>query len=311
MTFIIDSINPREPGGEISLKAKKRWEILRRTDNYHRDWDAAFAKMVNMLKAFVILGHEDYGCEPDREKMEEASAELMKDPQAWKSFLEKRFQRDWPPAKLREEFLYSHYFTESRELADKYGLFIPYYYDDPIWDPFKDRMEDVFKDLLPVRIITQNPTLYEIGPDRKVIANHMPHLRDGRFLTIEVDLYEKLGTLKKLINSQLYFYQNLLKLHKAKKRGPALDFYLDTEKGKVSIYELWDMNKKEGKSAWRITQELYPSITNGKNYQPHNANYDKEARRIWWIIDQAIILADSEIKSFLDPVMGRPNTVGP
>jgi hypothetical protein len=286
-------LNPREPGGEINLKAKRRWEILRRTDNYRRDWDTCFTKMVHRLKTFVILGHEDYGCEPDIEKMNEARAELMKDPPAWEDFLTNKFQRDWDEAKLKEEFLYV---TEGREIAEKYGLITPYHYGDPLWDPFKDPMIDVFKDMLAVRIITQNPTSYKLSQDRKtMIADHTPHLREERFLTIEIDLYEKQGMIRDLIKSQLDYYQNSLKRPKTKERGRALDFYLYTEKGKVSIYELWDMNKKSKKSPWLITKKLYPFKTNGKSYQPNRNNYNKDVRSTWKQIDEAIKTAHSEI----------------
>jgi len=290
---IIGPISPMEPGGELNLKAKRRWESLRRREDYRRDWDAAFTRMVEMLKLSPgPLGAEDLGCEPDLEKIREAIAKLEK-AGAWKNFLEEKFQRDWPPAKLKEEFLYSQYVTEGRELADKYGLTVAYHYDDPLWDPYKKRMKHVFKDMWPIRIITQNPTSYKLSPDRKtVIADHTPQLRDGRFLTVEIDLYEKLGTIKKLINSQLDFYQNILNLPKAKKRDSALDFYLDTENGKVSIYELWDMSKRDGKTAWKITQELNPIATKGKNYQGHN----NEVRSLWKQIDEAIKRAEKEIK---------------
>jgi len=222
----------------------------------------------------------------------------LKDPQTWEDFLTNKFLRDWPEAKLKEEFLYSSHVTEGREIADKYGLITPYHYDDPLWDPFKDPMISVFKDTLAVRIITHNPTSYKLSLDRKtMLADHTPHLRDGRFLTIEIDLYEKQGTIQKLTKSQLDYYQKLLKWPKAKKRDRAIDFYLDTEKGKVSIYELWDMHNKDGKSPWLITQELNPSQTNGKSYQPHKSNYNKDVRNIWKRIDDAIKTADSEISS--------------
>lgn len=287
------------PGKEINLKAKRRWEVLRRTDNYRRDWDNAFAQMVRMLKEFPGIEADDLGCEPEKKKMEKAISELRKDPATWEDFLEKKFQRDWPPGKLKQEFLYSRHVVEGRNLADKYGLITPYHYDDPLWNPLKERMRYVFKDQLPIFIITQNPSSYKIGPNREVIVDHTPHLRDGRFLTIEIDLYEKQGMIQKLIKEQLDFYQNILKRPKLKKRERALDFYLDTEKGKVSIYELWDMNTKDGKSPWQITKELYPSDTKDKSYQLDRKNGDKDVRRIWKQIDEGIKIAHNEINPLL------------
>jgi hypothetical protein len=290
VTSITKYIN-RDPGGDINLKAKRRWEILRRSDNYPRDWDAAFAQMVKMLKMVMDFGPDAFGGEQEAEKRRALMKKM--DPPTWKDFADKQFSQKWTPAKLQEEFLYS---DGGKALADKYGLFLPYHYDDPLWDPLKNRMRLVFSDMLSVRIITQNPTLYEIGPNQ-VIADHTPHLRDGRFLTIEIDLYEKQGVIQKLIKSQLDFYQDLLKQPKAKKRDRALDFYLETEKGKVSIYELWDMKKKGGKSPWKITQIKYPSLTDGKSYQPASNNYDRTVRSRWKQIDDGIKRADREIKS--------------
>lgn len=291
MTFI----KPREPGGELNFKAKRRWEILRRTDSYRQDWDKAFAEMVKMLKEISIIGSDDFECNPDREKMKELIDELMKDPPAWKDFLNRKFERDWPPGKLKQEFLYSR--TQGRKLADKYGLSIPYKYDDPVWDPFKDRMIPVFNDGWPVTIISHNPASYEMGQDHEVIADHTPNLREKRWLTIEIDLLEKIGTIRKEINSQLDFYQKLLSLPKAKKRDRTHEFYLDTPKGKVSFHELWDMNKKDGKSPWQIAMELYPSETKGTSYQPASKKFDPRVRSYQSRIEAAIKTIDSEIKS--------------
>jgi hypothetical protein len=293
LTFIMTHLNPREPGGEINLKAKRRWEILRRTDDYRRDWDAAFAKMVQRLKQYCVVSCDDFEGEQDPEKIRALMDEAMKDDN-WQAFVEKK----WTTAKLKEEFLYPHYNPEGKELADKYGLFLPYHYDAPLWDPFKDRMKSVFKDMLAVRIITQHPTSYKLSPDRKtMLADHTPHLRERRYLTFEIDLYEKQGMILKLIKSQLDFYQDLLERPKAKKRDQALEFYLDSEKGKFSIYELWDMNKREGKSPWEIAQTLCPSLTNAKSYQPASKNYDPTVRSLWKRIDDGIKKADSEINS--------------
>ena len=318
----------RVPGTEVNFKAKKRWEILRRTENYRQDWDAAFARMVEMLKFRVGVRPDGLGGEKDRGKRKKLKKKM--DLKTWEAFREKQFQQEWPPAKLREEFIESTYHKYGRELADKYRLISPYHYDDALWEPYKDKMPFVFADILPVKIIAQNPTSYEIVPDRafvplfrpilypfpeipqvlrnhlsrlfskKVIFDHTPHLRDGRFLTIEIDLYEKLGPIRKLINSHLNFYQKELKRPKVKKRDSALSFYIeDATKRKVSIYELWDMNKRYGKSPWKITKELYPSATHGKHFQPYKDNYDSGVRAIWMQIDTAIKTAEKEINPSL------------
>src|SRR5208337_2587829 len=87
--------DPFGPGGELNLKAKRRWEILRRKDCYRHDWDKAFKRMKNgtLDPNWDLLG-----------------------------------EKYWTPAKIKEEFIYCS--EEGKKLALKYGLSVSYYYDD-------------------------------------------------------------------------------------------------------------------------------------------------------------------------------------
>ena len=320
----VKSCDPRGPGEEINLKAKRRWEILRRTECYRRDWDEAFSRMVGTLKTVFIIGPEDYGeyfgfetdihkiikdseirlvddiikeQEKINKEIEKRRAELDKDPKKREEFFKKKFEKDWPSGKLEQEFLYSMHTIEGRKLADKYGLSVPYHYDDPLWDPNKDKMKYIFKDMEPVRMRVHKLSKYETGPDRKKIADHTPNLWDKRWLRIEIDIHSSssLEATLNMIKSMINFYRKHCSPRDIGKKGSALNFYLDTENGKVSIYDLRDMNKRDGKSPWEIAKELYPAATEGKHYQPHHNNYNKKVRAIWGRIDSAIKRADKEI----------------
>ena len=292
------------PGGDLNLKEKRRWEILRHRDSYRRDWDEAFAKMVECRKKVFFLGPDDLEGEQDREKQKLLIAEIMADPKTRDAFLKKQFKEKWPSGKLKMEFIYHS--QEGKVVAQKYGLWVPYYYNDELWNPFTKRRFHVFRDTLPIRIITQGPEIVKrgpddeavIGPDGLITYDYKPHLRDGRFLTVELDLQGNVEEIKIIVASQIEYYHRELygKPHKERQKG--IDFYIKAEQGnKVSIYELWEMNKKEKKTPWEITQILYPSLTNGKSYQPASKNYNKEVRSQWKQINDGIERADREINS--------------
>lgn len=74
---------------------------------------------------------------------------------------------------------------------------------------------------------------------------------------------------------------------KTKKRGLALDFF---------PFRVWDMHKKQGKTPWEITQELF-RFTKGKSYQDFDDNYSREARSYLRKVERAIKKADELISS--------------
>ena len=56
------------------------------------------------------------------------------------------------------------------------------------------------------------------------------------------------------------------------RRGPSLDIYLDEQPdtAPITIFQVWDMSKKDGKSLWKIAQELYPYL---KSLTPQRCEY--------------------------------------
>lgn len=123
-----------------------------------------------------------------------------------------------------------------------------------------------------------------------------PLLREGRYLRVEIDLLSSMGQIEAEIKDEVENFQaeihrwpkfeagpktivspipfelleDLWKLRKSRGdnsgkkpgRGPSLDIYLDEEpaSGPVTIFQVWNMNKKEGKSPWKIAQELNPDL---------------------------------------------------
>lgn len=65
-------------------------------------------------------------------------------------------------------------------------------------------------------------------------------------------LMEQLAELREQVEKDLHH----------KRRGQAVDIRLTEEPsgGHVTIFQVWDMNKKEGKSPWKIAQELNPDL---------------------------------------------------
>jgi hypothetical protein len=125
-----------------------------------------------------------------------------------------------------------------------------------------------------------------------------PILREGRYLRVEIDLLKSMGQIEVEIKEEVESFQ--AQIHRSPKfevgpqsilskipfesiewfwklrlprddqanigkkpgRGPSLDIYLDEQSdiGPVTIFQIWKMNKQEGKSPWKITQDLYPRL---------------------------------------------------
>jgi hypothetical protein len=137
-------------------------------------------------------------------------------------------------------------------------------------------------------------------------------LKEGRFIQIEIDLFKPKTQILAEINMQIEFHLGEVRgflvdesqsnkkgspLYRGiKVRGPAIDSYLEIEGGTVSIFEVWNMNKKEGKSPWKIAKELYPLIK-GKSPREWDENYSAEARSYLRKVERALEKADKLIAS--------------
>ncbi len=145
------------------------------------------------------------------------------------------------------------------------------------------------KDITPAMVKGIDPSLVDLTPV----------LRESRFLYIEIDLFSSMGQIEAEIKNAVGFFQEEIrrtpkfeagpqtiesqipfeyfeplwwlrkpqgglpqKVSKKPGRGPSMDIYLDEKPGlgPVTIFQVWEMNKKESKSPWKITQELYARL---------------------------------------------------
>ena len=244
-------------GGIVNCKLKNKWEALRRSDNYRQDWETAFYKFSERVKT-----------------QSESSG--------------------WSKNKLQFEFLSSR---EGRIARSKYGLQMPWHYDDPIWNPNEDDLPPVFLENYAVEVVPKAPgDFVEIGENASIF-DLSPHLEAERYLTLKIDLSKP----KAQINQEIdYYYEKYLSLalpgKKKKVKGNSIDEF---------CWKVWDMqgNERE-KSAWQITKELYPEIA-PKYPQDWEINVDtgklapeaKKARRYLRKVERALKKAQKEIDS--------------
>ena len=200
----------------------------------------------------------------------------------------------WSKDKLKFEFLLSH---EGLRMARiKYGLQMPWHYDNPIWNPNEDDLQPVFLENYAVEVVPKAPGGFvEIGENASIF-DLSPHLEAERYLTLKIDLSQPKTQIHQEID---YYYEkySILALpgKKMKVRGKKVsDFY----------WKVWDMYEKENKSAWQITKELYPDIASkyplsweidentGKLTQE-----DKQALKLLRKVERALEKARKEIDS--------------
>ncbi len=197
--------------------------------------------------------------------------------------------------------------------------FGPMRFNPPSTDPWE------LKDLTLAMVDACDPSLLDMTPI----------LREGRYLRVEIDLLSSMGQIETEIKNEVEIFQaeihrspkfeagpktivspipfelieDVWKLRRSRDdqayniaktpgRGPSLDIYLDEEPASahVTIFQVWNMNKKEGKSPWKIAQELYPLIK-GKSPRDWDENFSEEARSYLRKVERALEKADKLIAS--------------
>lgn len=247
---------------KIQAKTIKRWEALRRNKYYKIDRENAIATYNERLKA-----------EGKRPEDNPNAAEVL--------------------------FLTS---PEGSELARKYGLTLPFNPEDDIWredDKTYILFSRVFTDESVIEVIPQFAvpvSVHDRGPTKDI-----NFLRDNRFLFLAIDLQKPKKDIMMAFERRLEFYLSQINdnkergtVHGKRGRGIAINSYLKTEIGRISIFKIWDMKIKEDKSPWAITQELYSSVK-GTSYQTYAENYNRKTRTIWERITNAIERAKNQI----------------
>jgi hypothetical protein len=209
---------------KIQSKIVKRWEALRRNTGYQ---DGRLAAYEAFLSRIISEGTEPNN--PD----------------------------------IKSLFYTS---PEGLQFAHNYKLILPFDPEDDLgfneWGVSKEYIISlgIFTDARPIDVIPQLAVHFSVqdhGPTRDT-----GFLRDNRFLFLAIDLQKPKQEIRKEFERYLeaYFTEANPKKdtkHGKKGRGNAIDFYLETDVGKVSIYNIWNMNKKQGKSPSVIVRELF------------------------------------------------------
>jgi hypothetical protein len=239
---------------------------------------------------------------------------------------------------LKESFQQS---PQGRKLNQRWGLRnYALHPDDELWDMFQDELTPIFfadqgnaVETIPFGKVNILPTAREKSLSQTLVDQTL-HLRDGRYLLLEIDLIKSKGQIESEIGQLITMYQRWVDQKKKQQeprpnlplpdssfpteewiekrneqikqaeevkprsRGKSLDIYLDETppNGPVTIFQVWDMNKEEGKSPWKIALELYPFLR-GKTYRDHMDNYDSNAKRLKKQIIDAIDRVDRIITS--------------
>jgi len=175
---------------------------------------------------------------------------------------------------------------EARQVQQRYGLLYPYHYNQPallsapgqiVSMTFLDADESVGKiDGKPIWIF-QSPCLRAV--------------RDQSldYLNININLSWPKEEIMNIF--ELLLDKNLDERERAGKKT-----FIRSETVDSFPFKAWLMNKKEGKTSWEITQELFP-FTKGKSYQDFDENYSPEARSCLRKVERAIKKADNLISS--------------
>jgi hypothetical protein len=138
---------------------------------------------------------------------------------------------------------------EAKELAVRWGLTVALHPDDKSsWD---DALFFVYLGVRAVDVLPNRVCKFQFLPE-EIKVDYTPHLKDERYLTLRINLAKPKIQIMEEINAEIEKYLPLALSGKKKKvRGKAVDDL---------CWRIWNMYKKEGKSPWKIVQELNPGL---------------------------------------------------
>jgi len=184
--------------------------------------------------------------------------------------------QNYPRERLTEEFLTS---PEGQALARRYGLEMPYHYQDPVWEPDLDPLPPVFQETAATAVVPHAPTATRPGSDEEILVDCAPHLKDGRFLTIRIDITRTDELIFSELKSHLWFYREVAEA--AATKAVRDKFHYDP-------LEMWDyvMTETGGRLPsetelknilWRKAQEI--EAGSKKENAPYTHNIYAQLRR--------------------------------
>ncbi len=224
---------------KLVLIEKEKWEVKRRSKEYQRDWDHAFEKY---LKFRVI---QEYVLNNEDLTEEEIEHNLRNDKNTHYDFI---------------------LTTEAKEVAYKHGMEFAYHYDNPVWPEDSENkayLIPVFKNSAPVSVLpADSVTLPSEGFRRYLHLINGSKLREGRFLSIEIDLQHPMASMMAFLNYFLIQYSELL--GKLKRRRTT----------KVDPMMVWDMTK-QGMNRYEITKEVFPDSVGTVDFHVYYKRIDR------------------------------------
>jgi len=153
---------------------------------------------------------------------------------------------------------------EKANIAQKWGLTELFDYDDPLLDRLTTVYSHVFTERLSsVKVLYGAKLEGFIDKNVRVPLSRTLHLFEHHFLPLLIDLSLPKKVILQDISNRLDSYLPLVekpqktknaKPRKYRVRGLSLEINLDEEppSGPVTIFQIWDMNKRENKSPFKI-----------------------------------------------------------
>jgi hypothetical protein len=207
-------------------------EALRRNEGFRRETDKAFAKFWeregDSLRKMELVERDANG--------NTSSSTLLGE------------LNEKPDSDLHVLDVYCHS-PEAHHVRRKYGLIRPYHYNQPgIPCPREETIVSLVNaDEFPGNVGSQNVWISRY-PCLQGIRNQSLSSMDIR-IDLSCPKQDIMSIFEIVLDNALQERQRVGK--RTKTRGLALDYF---------PFRVWDMHKKEGKSPWRITQELNPRL---------------------------------------------------
>jgi len=280
-----------------------RKEALRRSSQYRQEYEAAFQSYVDSLPPEVIL----YRTFSSKE------SETMED----RGFLPSEESDESERLKYLELCEHFQDSPQAQDLCQRWGIALALHPDNELWTVTREHAPAFFKDprqavkvvphkktnLIPLseKWCSEKTSIVSIQGEKCLETEYQidvtPHLRECRYLVLEIDLFHKKTQIMTEVEAKVDKYQVVI--NRRRVRGNSLDIHLYEEPpcGPITIFQVWDMNKKEGKTPWLIVKQLYTKEVNEKSYQPHANNFDYKAKSLKKLIEDAINRADKIIES--------------
>ena len=248
-------------------------EAVKWSEGFRRDTDAAFAKFLEREGESLRNRQKIVLIEPDGNR---------KSYQSLGELVGQQFKEPDTDPNMLDEYCLS---PEARQVQQRYRLWYPYHYNQAAMLASPGQIEKV-------TWLNADEYVSEINGEQVTIFQS-PCLRAVRDQSLDsLNININLSWPREEITN---IFELLLDKTLDEKRAGKKTF-IRTKTVDSFPFKVWLMNRKEGKSPWVITQELFP-FTKGKSYQDFDEHYSREARSCLRRVERAIKKADELISS--------------